>query len=40
MTGSSKVILDILTQVKKAVVGKDEVLGKVLLAILDRKSVV
>ena len=36
MTGSSKVILDILTQVKKAVVGKDEVLGKVLLAILAR----
>ena len=36
MTGSSKVILDILTQVKKAVVGKDEVLGKVLLAILSR----
>ena len=32
----SKVILDILTQVKKAVVGKDEVLGKVLLAILAR----
>ena len=36
MTGSSKVILDILTQVKKAVVGKDEILGKVLLAILAR----
>lgn len=33
---SSKIILDILTQVKKAVVGKDEVLGKVLLAILAR----
>ena len=33
---SSKVILDILTQVKKAVVGKDEVLAKVLLAILAR----
>ena len=32
----SKVILDILTQVKKAVVGKDEVLAKVLLAILAR----
>ena len=32
----SKVILDILTEVKKAVVGKDEVLGKVLLAILAR----
>ena len=33
---SSKVILDILSEVKKAVVGKDEVLGKVLLAILAR----
>ena len=32
----SKVTLDILTQVKKAVVGKDEVLAKVLLAILAR----
>ncbi len=33
---ASNVILEILTQVKKAVVGKDEVLAKVLLAILAR----
>ena len=33
---ASKLILDILTQVKKAVVGKDEILAKVLLAILAR----
>ncbi|WP_297213119.1 AAA family ATPase [uncultured Flavonifractor sp.] len=33
---ASKVILEILAQVKKAVVGKDEVLAKVLLAILAR----